>query len=265
MPKLRVDDDTRYGIASNDVLTDDRLSFKAKGIFAYLQSKPDDWDFSSERIADDAADERDSVRSGLQELEYFGYLTRTKTSKGRGKFEVDYHLSWKPLRNATKSRTDFTASKNTAPKITATKNPAVKKEGATKTEDKKKESLPVGKPTEAEAAEGGLVPETNRNEMVDGLVAAIKEACDQSGILYAAGKQERNRAWNILTAKEFGDNAEKTGLDRVTFAVQIVRAAAKLPYCPTANNCETVYANYARVYQAVIKEKEKQKITQKRG
>lgn len=39
-----------FTIVSNFLLNDKTLSFKAKGLFAYLFSKPDDWDFSVERI-----------------------------------------------------------------------------------------------------------------------------------------------------------------------------------------------------------------------
>lgn len=47
----------------NSVLNDPRLSWKSKGLWAYIQSKPDGWDFSSERIAKDSADGVESVRS----------------------------------------------------------------------------------------------------------------------------------------------------------------------------------------------------------
>lgn len=67
MSKLRVQN--RFGVVPNDLLNDKTISLKAKGLFAYIQSKPDDWDFSSERIALDHTDGRDSVRSAIIELE----------------------------------------------------------------------------------------------------------------------------------------------------------------------------------------------------
>ena len=68
---------------ANGVLNDDRLSLKAKGLYAYLYSKPEGWQFESSRIAMDSKDSRDSVRSALNELEENGYLTRYKLSNGR--------------------------------------------------------------------------------------------------------------------------------------------------------------------------------------
>jgi hypothetical protein len=39
-----------YTQVSNVVLSNKKLSWKAKGIYAYLFSKPDDWDFSTKRM-----------------------------------------------------------------------------------------------------------------------------------------------------------------------------------------------------------------------
>lgn len=61
---------------ANAVLNDKTLSLKAKGLFAYLFSKPDGWDFSGDRIVIDSSDGRDSVYAGLKELGEHGYLTR---------------------------------------------------------------------------------------------------------------------------------------------------------------------------------------------
>jgi len=68
---------------------DDRLSLKAKGIWAYMKSKPATWDFSAKRIAMDNKDETKSVQRGMRELESCGYLSKRKLSNGR----VQYRLA----------------------------------------------------------------------------------------------------------------------------------------------------------------------------
>lgn len=50
------------------VLNDIRLSWRAKGLWAYMMSLPDDWDYSIRGLATRAKDGRDSVMSGLNEL-----------------------------------------------------------------------------------------------------------------------------------------------------------------------------------------------------
>lgn len=73
---------------ANCVLNDENLSFKAKGLFAYLYSKPDNWDFSYKRIAKDSLDGEDGVLAGLKELENAGYLLRRKLQSGKVEYEV---------------------------------------------------------------------------------------------------------------------------------------------------------------------------------
>lgn len=78
----------------NHIINDKRLSFKAKGLFMYLISKPDGWSFSADRIKNDSKDGEDSILSGLSELEKFGLLTRQKI-RVKGIFKgFDYLLSF---------------------------------------------------------------------------------------------------------------------------------------------------------------------------
>lgn len=77
----------------NEGLQDVRLSFKARGLMAYMLSLPDDWKFYvKELVKHSDRDGRDAVLSGLKELEKVGYLQRT-THRNKGKFDsVDYLL-----------------------------------------------------------------------------------------------------------------------------------------------------------------------------
>jgi len=68
---------------ANDVLNDKRLSAKAKGLYAYLYSKPQGWDFAIDRIEKDFQDGRKSINAGLQELEKEGYLLRERQATGK--------------------------------------------------------------------------------------------------------------------------------------------------------------------------------------
>lgn len=63
----------------NAALADGRLSFKARGILAYLLSRPPGWKTSADRLAQSGVDGERAIKSGLKELEEFGYLTRTRT------------------------------------------------------------------------------------------------------------------------------------------------------------------------------------------
>lgn len=75
----------KFTIISNNAVQDNRLSWKARGIFTYLWSMPDDWNFYETEVAKHATDGRDSLRSGLVELKKYGYLKseRERLSNGR--------------------------------------------------------------------------------------------------------------------------------------------------------------------------------------
>lgn len=82
-----------FGMVPNTLLNDDKISLKAKGLFAFMQSKPEGWNFSAKLIATQCKESIDSVSSGLQELEEFGYLKRERTQSNKG-FFVAYHLTF---------------------------------------------------------------------------------------------------------------------------------------------------------------------------
>lgn len=68
------------------MLSDENISWKAKGILSYLLSKPDGWVTYITDIEKRSADGRDSVRSGIQELEDAGYIMR-KRIREKGQFK----------------------------------------------------------------------------------------------------------------------------------------------------------------------------------
>lgn len=57
-------------------LTDERLSLKAKAILAIAEAQPKSKNLKVDAFADNSTDSVTSVRSGLKELERYGYLYR---------------------------------------------------------------------------------------------------------------------------------------------------------------------------------------------
>jgi hypothetical protein len=90
MPKLVIKN--RYATVPNNLIENPNISLKAKGLYAYIQSKPDGWDFSAERISKSCKEGLDSVRMGLIELENAGYLQRIKSKDEKGLFSIEYVL-----------------------------------------------------------------------------------------------------------------------------------------------------------------------------
>lgn len=65
-----------FTIISNTWLRDARLSWKAKGLLAYVASHAAGHALTTEQIIAEGSDGRDSIRAGLVELEQAGYLRR---------------------------------------------------------------------------------------------------------------------------------------------------------------------------------------------
>ncbi len=66
---IRVEKRERYVVLDKHFLEeDDRLSWKATAILAYLLAKPDGWEIRVADLIKRKQDGRDSVRSGLREL-----------------------------------------------------------------------------------------------------------------------------------------------------------------------------------------------------
>ncbi|MBG0970392.1 DnaD domain protein [Bacillus sp. SRB3LM] len=85
MATFRVNKSKNYTTINNTGLRDERLSWKAKGILAYILSLPDDWVFYMEEISTHAKDGIDSLRVGMKELKKFGYVRRFPVKNEKGK------------------------------------------------------------------------------------------------------------------------------------------------------------------------------------
>ena len=72
----------------NNLILDESISWKAKGILLYMLSRPNDWKFNIKEISKNAKDGTDSVKYGLQELVKAGYISRKRNSDGT----LDYYI-----------------------------------------------------------------------------------------------------------------------------------------------------------------------------
>lgn len=77
----------------NGLLYNPTISFKAKGLWAYMNAKPDGWNFSADRIATETKEERKSILAGLKELSENGYITAKKLGSGRIEYTLHYEVA----------------------------------------------------------------------------------------------------------------------------------------------------------------------------
>jgi uncharacterized phage protein (TIGR02220 family) len=79
---LRVEKNANYVVMNRTALNDKRLSWKAKGIMAYMLSMPDDWVFYITELTKHSTDGEKAFRSGLKELKENGYVKRNAVREG---------------------------------------------------------------------------------------------------------------------------------------------------------------------------------------
>ena len=75
-----------FTVIHNELIEDTRLSWKARGLLVYLLSKPDHWRTTTAYLASQGADGIDSVKSGMRELEFYGYVRRVKKQNAAGQW-----------------------------------------------------------------------------------------------------------------------------------------------------------------------------------
>jgi hypothetical protein len=86
-----------FGMVPNKLLNNENISLKAKGLFAFMQSKPDGWNFSVEGMSVQLKESKSAISSALIELENNGFVTRKKQQTSKG-FITNYKLFFeKPI------------------------------------------------------------------------------------------------------------------------------------------------------------------------
>ncbi|KAA4890507.1 helix-turn-helix domain-containing protein [Bacteroides fragilis] len=81
--------DSHFTILSNEVLRDSRLSYKARGLLAYMLSFSEDWIFYTKKLTNDSEkDGRESVNTGIKELIKYGYLIKEQKRNSDGRFDT---------------------------------------------------------------------------------------------------------------------------------------------------------------------------------
>ena len=108
----------------NVVLCDNRISLKAKGVYSYLFSKPDDWQFHIDVMEKELLESACQIRSAIKELLSFGYIVRKQFNEN-GRFggmiyefanphrmqEIPYAEKTAYGSAPTRNNTDYTTNK----------------------------------------------------------------------------------------------------------------------------------------------------------
>ena len=89
-----------YTMIRNAAMNDSDLSWKAKGILAYLMTLPEDWKVYVNELTNHAKDGKEATGNGIKELIKSGYIIRKRTHDEVGKFSgYDYEVSDEKFKN----------------------------------------------------------------------------------------------------------------------------------------------------------------------
>ena len=116
----------RFAMIANEALENAALTWRARGVLAYLLSRPEGWSTSAERLASmspKGQEGRDSMRAVLSELESAGYVRREKSQDARGRWSTTLVVYDFPEPSV---QADPPAKTSAEPPVVARKRPAKK-------------------------------------------------------------------------------------------------------------------------------------------
>lgn len=195
MSKIKVNKQSNFTMVSNHVLRNANLSLKAKGLYAYMWSLPEDWDYSVSGLTKVLKEGRDAINEALKELEREGYLVRTILRSG-GKFsDMDYMLNETP--------SPFTGFPHTVNPLT--ENPQQSNTIQTK-EKKTKDPFPTekGRASKKSSSYDEVFNAPENEHIREALIKWVK-ACKNRGVGFQYKTLER---WASILRDNAGESFE---------------------------------------------------------
>lgn len=102
-----------YTVMNNTCLQDPNMSMKAKGLYAYLMSLPEDWVLHQTELKRHFKDGRDSIRTAVNELIENGYVTKVDTRNELGQIvDCTYTVYEEPRKSAENPATEKPITEN---------------------------------------------------------------------------------------------------------------------------------------------------------
>lgn len=195
MSKIKINKQSNFTMVSNHVLRNTNLSLKAKGLYAYMWSLPEDWDYSVSGLTKVLKEGRDAINEALKELEREGYLVRTILRSG-GKFsDMDYMLNETP--------SPFTGFPHTVNPLT--ENPQQSNTIQTK-EKKTKDPFPTekGRASKKSSSYDEVFNAPENENIKEALIKWVK-ACKNRGVGFQYKTLER---WASILRDNAGESLE---------------------------------------------------------
>ena len=82
-----------FGTAPNSLLNNKEITLKAKGLYTFMNCKPENWEFSYNGLQSQLQEQKTAIKTAIKELEKYGYLIRRKYKKDNGQWGWEYELT----------------------------------------------------------------------------------------------------------------------------------------------------------------------------
>lgn len=220
-----------FTVVDNELINEKGLTLRAKGLYAYLRSKPDTWHFAAKRIAADSQEGRRAVLTAIKELISFGYLTYEKLPTGRSLYTVlrePLPEAERVLKDKGWRRKNLLSTKQNKPgSLNRTVPTAHRAYGApisnTVTEKEKKYKQKGGSPPNI-----GAIPSADgKQHNIEKILSVVAARCAEARIPYKRTKAEAESAGDLLDVR---------GLEGTLEVVHKAFDIMGSKYAPTAHN-----------------------------
>lgn len=99
MATIRVAKRQRFTVIDRRAINDERLSFRARGVLAWLLDKPDDWRVNAATMTREGTEGRDAIRSAIGELRALGYIDQRRVRGDDGRWATETFVFEVPARD----------------------------------------------------------------------------------------------------------------------------------------------------------------------
>lgn len=233
-----------YLIMDKTGLQDGKLSWKAKGILAYLLSLPDDRQVYITELVKHSKDWRDSTSAGIKELMENWYIVRSQTKGEKGKFDwYDYDIYEKPVTGNPLTDKPKTGKQTLLSNNNTSNN---------NTEIVTNVTTPDGEWSTAIISKEKWF----WNKIINETIETVKTACKEFWMIYAPGPNAEERKYaKHLSDPAFAERIQQFNMDLGTFIKNIIKMWSVLQYAKPVNNAKNIYYNRPDIVDKTQKEK----------
>lgn len=97
MSIIRIQKTENFSVIANHAANNASLSWRAKGLFFFLMTKPNNWKIKRDGLLNASKDGKDSTGNALRELETAGYLIRKRKQDAAGHWTWESTLHEQPV------------------------------------------------------------------------------------------------------------------------------------------------------------------------